>query len=145
MVSLSTDRWFFSLLSEHWRGEHSATGVDTDLPIKQVRGLCVAGGLLDEDFNCLWDLVIVEKILLMTFDRDVIGQKTKTPHGEKVHKRSCSDPIHMEQEKLEIIIQKDEREDGKNMSVKRDQTHKRMTRGWDDAHKNLSQCCVTNH
>ena len=39
VISLSTARWFFSLLSEQWWRERSADGVVTDLRVMQVRGL----------------------------------------------------------------------------------------------------------
>ena len=64
---------------------------------------------------------------------------------------SCSGNIHMEDEKAEVKVQEDEVEDGRDKmksatrGSKRDQTHRRMTHGWDDAHKHLSQCRVPDH
>ena len=43
VISLSTARWFFSLLSELWWRERSADGVVTDLRVMQVRRPRVAG------------------------------------------------------------------------------------------------------
>ena len=39
VMSMSTARWFFSLLNEQWWRERSADGVVTNLRVMQVRGL----------------------------------------------------------------------------------------------------------
>ena len=58
-----------------------------------------------------------------------------------------SENIHMEDE---VKDQEDEVEDERQLKSakrgsKREQAHRRMTHGWDDAHKHLSQCRVTHH
>ena len=58
----------------------------------------------------------------------------------------------MEEEKVEVTVQEDEveyeRDKGRVQSEGRRenrQSLRRMTHGWDDAHKHLSQCRVTHH
>ena len=46
VISLSSTRWFFSLLGEQWGRERSADGLVTEFRVKQVRGHRVAGLLL---------------------------------------------------------------------------------------------------
>ena len=77
VISLSSVRWFFSLLSEQWWGERSADGVVTDLRVMQVRGHRVAGLLLEEDFSGHWVVEIVEEAGLITCERGVIGQRAR--------------------------------------------------------------------
>ena len=60
VISLSTVRWFFSLLNEQWWRERSADGLVTELRVMQVRGPPVAGLLLEE---------IVEEVGLITCER----------------------------------------------------------------------------
>ena len=57
----------------------------------------------------------------------------------------------MEEEKVEIKIQEDEVEDGRDKRRvpnegprENRQSLKRMTHGWDDAHKHMSQIRVTH-
>ena len=77
VISLSPARWFFSLLSEQWWRERSADGVVTDLRVMQVRGPRVAGWLLDENFSCLWVVVVVEEVGLITCEKCVVGQRPR--------------------------------------------------------------------
>ena len=56
----------------------------------------------------------------------------------------------MEEEKVEVKVQEDEVERDKRRvqsEGRREnrQSLRRMTHGWDDAHKHLSQCRVTYH
>ena len=60
VISLSTARWFFSLLNEQWWRDRSADGVVTDLRVMQERGPGVAGGLLGGNFSSLWVVEVVE-------------------------------------------------------------------------------------
>ena len=67
------------------------------------------------------------------------------PKGHEEHKGSCSEDTYMEEEKVEVKVQEDEVEDGTDKRrVRRGSrreiklTTKRMTHGWDDAHKHLS-------
>ena len=77
VISLSTARWFFSLLKEPWWRERSADGVVTDLCVMQVRGHRVAGLPLEEDFSSLWVVEIVKDVGLITSERRVIGQRAR--------------------------------------------------------------------
>ena len=71
----------------------------------------------------------------------------------EVHRGSCSEDIHMEEEKVEVKVQEAEVEDRENArkrakwGSKREnkQSLRRMTHGWDDAHQHLSQCGITHH
>ena len=59
----------------------------------------------------------------------------------------------MEEEKVEVKVQEEEEvEDGRDneeskvrIEERTRQSLRRMTHGWDDAHKHLSQCRVTHH
>ena len=71
-----------------------------------------------------------------------------------VHTGSCSDEVHMEEEKVEVKVQTEEEEIGETHGREqgedrreRDnkQSLRRMTHGWDDAHQHLSQCGITHH
>ena len=77
VVSLSTARWFFTLLSEQWWRERSADGFVTDLRVMQVRGPRVAGLLLEENFSGLWVVELVEEAGLITCERGFIGQRAR--------------------------------------------------------------------
>ena len=68
----------------------------------------------------------------------------------EVRRGSCSDNTHMEEEKVEVKVQEDEVENGRDKvqsEGRRETRHsrRRMTHGWDDAHKHLSQCRVRHH
>ena len=74
VINLSTARWIFSLLGEQWWRERSADGVVINLQVMQAWGPAVAGGLLDEDFSGLWDLVVVDEVGLIICEKIVLGQ-----------------------------------------------------------------------
>ena len=97
MKSLSTARWIFSLLSEQWWRERSADGVVTDLRVMQVRRPAVAGGLLDEDFSGLWDLVVVDEVGLITCER-IVSIKVPNSSFAEAHRELLPEPTHMEDE-----------------------------------------------
>ena len=70
----------------------------------------------------------------------------------EVHRGSCSEEIHMEEEKVEVKGQEEEVEDrethGREQREEKGenkQSLRRMTHGWDDAHQHLSQCGITHH
>ena len=70
----------------------------------------------------------------------------------EVHRGSCSEDIHMEEEKVEVKVQEEEVEDrethGREQSEDRrenKQSIRRMTHVCDDAHQHLSQCGITHH
>ena len=69
----------------------------------------------------------------------------------EVHKGSCSEDIHMEEEKVEVKIQEEvedrERRGSEQSEDRREnrQSLRRMTHGWDDTHTHLSQCRLTHH
>ena len=79
VTSLSTARWFFSLLNEKWWREHFADGVVTDFRVMQVRGHRVAGLLLEEDFSSLWVVEVVDHVGLITCGRGNFWPKSQTP------------------------------------------------------------------
>ena len=81
VISLSTARWFFSLLSEQWWRERSADGVVTDFRVMQVRKFGVARRLLDENFSGLWDVVVVEELGLITSERRCWPKARLLIHG----------------------------------------------------------------
>ena len=76
VTNLSTARCIFSLLTQWWKGR-SVDGVVIDLQVLEVWGPAVAGGLLDEDFSGLWDLVAVDEVGLITCERCVVDQKVR--------------------------------------------------------------------
>ena len=82
VVSLSTARWFFSLLNEKWWRERSADGVVTDLRVMQVRGHRVSGLLLKEDFSDLWVVEIRRSWAHDLWEVDY-WTKGQTPHWAK--------------------------------------------------------------
>ena len=112
----------------------------------QVRGPGVAGGLLDENFSGLWEVVVVEEVGLITCERCVVGPRVRLlirqsaqgillrqhPHG-RWSERSGGWSRRWERQV----------ESAKRGS-KRDQTHRCMKHGWYAAHKHLSQCRVTD-
>ena len=77
VISLSTVRWFFSLLIEQWWRERFSDGLVTELRVMQVPKHHVAGLLLEEDFSGLWVLEIVEEVGLVTCESGVIGQRAR--------------------------------------------------------------------
>ena len=69
-----------------------------------------------------------------------------------VHKGSCSEDIHMEEEKVKVKVQEEEVEGrethGREQNEEKGENKrslKRMTHGWDDAHQHLSQRGITHH
>ena len=69
-----------------------------------------------------------------------------------MHRGSCSDEVHMEEEGVEVKVQAEEEEIGETHGReqseekgKNKQSLRRITHGWDDAHQHLSQCRVTHH
>ena len=50
----------------------------------------------------------------------------------------------MEKEKVEVKVQEEEVEDGRDNEESKARVEER-THGWDDAHKQLSQCRVTHN
>ena len=148
VISLSTARWFFSLLSEQWWRERSADGVVTDLRVMQVRGPRVAGLFLEENVSGLWVVEIIEEVGLITCKRGVIAQRARLligrsaqgillrrhPHGRGKGRSQSSGGWSGRWERQMKSAKR---------GSKRDQTLSRMTHGWDDAHKHLSQCRVT--
>ena len=79
IISLSTVRWFFSLLSEQWWRENSADGVVIDLRVMQVRGPRVAGGKFQ------WSLSSGNRRRSWDHDlwEDCSRPKCLTPHSRK--------------------------------------------------------------
>ena len=77
--------------------ERSADGVVTDLRVMQVRGPGVAGGLLDENFNGLREVVVVEDVGLITCERGVVDQRARLLIRGSAQGFS-SEPIHIEDE-----------------------------------------------
>ena len=104
----------------------------------------VARFLLEENFSGLWAVEIVEEVGLVTCERSVIGQIDRLLIGR--HRGSCSEEIHMEEEKVEVKVQGEEvevenrerqwREQSEDRRENR-QSLRRMTHGWYDAHKHL--------
>ena len=73
VISLSTARWFFSLLNEQWWRERSADGLVTELRVTHVRGHRVA---VEEDFS-LWVVEVVDHVGLITCERGVVGPRAR--------------------------------------------------------------------
>ena len=94
VISLSTARWIFSFLSEQWWRERSADGVVIDLQVMQIWGPGVAGGLLDEDFSALWDLVVVDEVGLITCERSVLDQRVRLLIRWSAHRTSHRTNLH---------------------------------------------------
>ena len=82
VISLSTVRWFFSLLSEQWWRKRSADGLVTDLRVMQVRGPRVAGLLLEENLSGLLVVGLVREVGLITCERGAIGKEPDTSLSE---------------------------------------------------------------
>ena len=72
----------------------------------QVRGHRVAGLLLKENFGGLWVVEIVEEPVRGT----LLAKRPDSSLGE-VHRGSCSEDIHMEEENVEVKVQEEEVED----------------------------------
>ena len=53
----------------------------------------------------------VAEVGLITCERGVIGKKGPDSSMGEVHRGSCSEHIHMEEEKVEVKVQEDEAED----------------------------------
>ena len=68
--------------------------------------------------------------------RGALLAKGPDPSLGEVHRGSCSGNIHMEDEKVEVKVQEDEVEDGRD-KMKSAKRGSNMTHGWDDAHKHL--------
>ena len=88
----------------------------------------------------------------MHFVRGVLLAKGPDSSMGEGHRGSCSEDIHIEEEKVEVKVQEEEVEDRERR--RRDQSEdrrenrqslKRMTHGWDDAHQHLSQCGIAHH
>ena len=151
VISLSQVRWFCSLLNEQWWRERPADGVVTELRVMQVRGPCVAGLLLVENFSGLWVVVVVEEVGLTTCGRLIIGQRARlligrsaqgillrwSPHGRGKGRSQSSGGWsgRWERHTEENKVKKKERTDNHSGS---------WHMGWDDAHKHLSQCGITH-
>ena len=76
--------------------------------------------------------------------RALLARGPDSSLGE-VHRGSCSEHIHTEEEEVEVKVQEDEVEDERDKrrvqsEGRREnrQSLRRMTHGWDDAHKHLS-------
>ena len=95
---------------------------------------------------------IVEEVGLITCEREVIGQRARLLVLLECTGRSCSDEVHMEEERVEVKVQTEEKEIGETHGREQGeekgenkQSLGRMTLGWDDAHQHLSQCGITHH
>ena len=132
VISLFTARCIFSFLSEQCWKENSSDDENIDLRVKQVCGLAVTGGLLDEDFSGHWDVVVVDEFGLFTCERIVVGQSAKLLIRGRAQCTS-PEPTHMEYENED---QRNEQEDGRDCA----QTL-RMKHGWRDADNHLEPMC----
>ena len=56
---------------------------------------------------------IVKEVGLMTCERGVIGQRARLLIGRSAQ-GTCSEDIHMKEEKVEVRVQEDEVEDGRD-------------------------------
>ena len=56
---------------------------------------------------------IVEEVGLITCERALLAKGPDSSLGE-VHRGSCSEDIHMEEEKVEVKVQEEEVEDGRD-------------------------------
>ena len=136
VISLSTARWFFSLLSEQWWRERSADGVVTDFRVMQVRGPGVVGGLLDANFSGLWEVVVVEELGLITCERGVVDLRARLLiRGGAQGVLLRTDPHRRWSERSRGWSRRWERQmKSAKRGSKRDQAHRRMTHGRYDAH-----------
>ena len=96
VISLCTASWFFSLESEQWWRERSADGVVIDIQFIRVQGPAVAGGLLDEEFSGLWNVVVVKFVGLITCERAVSTKVSDCSSFAGVHRVFLLEPTHME-------------------------------------------------
>ena len=132
VISSSSARWIFSLLSEQWWRERSADGVVTDLRVMQVREPAVAQRLLDEKFSGLWEVVVVQEFWLITCERMVYrqGQYSSLCEGAGIN---SLDNIDIEEEvlvRVQVGWGREEVNDGEKQEKDRtrtqttdDQTH----------------------
>ena len=61
--------------------------------------------------QCTIDTNFDKAHVLNPRERSVIGQEADSSLGDEVHKGSCSEDIHMEEEKAEVKVQEEEVED----------------------------------
>ena len=93
VISLSSVRWFFSLLKNQWWRERFPDGLIVEFRVTQVRGhrVFVAGLLLDDHCRSLWVVEVVEELGLITCGRSVFHQRARLlswrRHKDKLHWR----------------------------------------------------------
>ena len=148
VISLSSVRWFFSLLSEQWWRERSADGLVVEFRVKQVQGYRVAGLLLEENFSCLWVVEIVKDVGLITCERGDFGQGPDSSVGG-VPVGYCTDGGHMEEEvQLKVQVEEERTSETHEKEQSEEQRVKERTTahcGWpfrrDDAHQHILEPC----
>ena len=76
VTSLSSVRWFFSLLNEQWWRERFSDGLIVEIRVTQVRGLriYVAGFILEDHRRSLWAVEVVKELGLITCGRSAFCQ-----------------------------------------------------------------------
>ena len=131
-----------------WSWERSTDRVVTDLRVMQMQvwGPGVAGGLLGENFSGLWEVAVVEKVGLTTCERDDEDRRVRLViRGSAQNNSLRTDPYGRWRWRWRSRKWKGRWERlwrVQRGESKKNQTHKRMTRGWYDAHHTLSQCHV---
>ena len=77
VISLSSVRWFSSLLNEQWWRKHFLDGLIVEFRVTQVRGLriFVAWFFLEDHFSSLWAVEVVKELGLINCGEDVAREQ----------------------------------------------------------------------